>query len=641
MSLMPTPRRFCAPSFLRPVVSAPRRFCAPSFLRPVVSAPRRFCAPSFLRPALALAGLLLLVPAFPASAQSPAGSGYSAPTYGGTGTYDPGGGPPTGPPVKHYSTSSGVPGYGGSAPAGGSTTEYAKGDITTTFTWNGPAPVPQTVIVTQTCVAAWASAYSNPAVAGSCSNALNMPTVKTGPTPENNGPGAFEGYDETGVCGADSSGSPIPYYTAIAGAASLSLPTLSPMASITGSATAGPLTASVSYTAAVSPVIITLTGTLKDSSGRPVLDSKGNQQILVGQGCTAGIVGLPSFPAGSGGSITYAWSVSGTTFQTWQSQTPEIGNDPFDEDASYYVSGPGRLDESSARWYWNDLLPANNGVPVTESVSCTAIVTPPVGQGSAFTVTASKPVSVFRPIWTSTGTGGYMKVNLYSPGSPRYELFAGPTAAQTANGLRGGMNFTATVASPDITLFGTGSLELVQLVTPDRTVSSVDNDYTYSENGQSGLDTGYPYGWNASVPSYQTDDSPGMPLADYLVSLATMNDQFESFLMYFPPSSTQCVPLAHFVWSTSGKAVLPNSTGTWAGYIAQNGSDAAGTVTPSGNTATFLPSNVFPEWTQINGNGTFGLTSPVGGGTFRRIKSKNGNRGYAPKSAHWNANLQP
>ncbi len=42
----------CLEDFMYPsrFVSAPRRFCAPSFLRPVVSAPHCFCAPLFLRP---------------------------------------------------------------------------------------------------------------------------------------------------------------------------------------------------------------------------------------------------------------------------------------------------------------------------------------------------------------------------------------------------------------------------------------------------------------------------------------------------------------------------------------------------------------------------------------------------------------
>ena len=64
--------------------------------------------------------------------------------------------------------------------------------------------------------------------------------------------------------------------------------------------------------------------------------------------------------------------------------------------------------------------------------------------------------------------------------------------------------------------------------------------------------------------------------------------------MYFAPGSSQCVPLAHFVWSTDGSVSMPN-TGGWAAY----GSGSAGTVSPS-NTTNFLPVNSFPNWTQIN-----------------------------------------
>ena len=71
--------------------------------------------------------------------------------------------------------------------------------------------------------------------------------------------------------------------------------------------------------------------------------------------------------------------------------------------------------------------------------------------------------------------------------------------------------------------------------------------------------------------------------------------------MYFAPGSAQCVPLARFVWSTSGNAILP-STNSWANY----GSGSAGPITPSGTTK-FGQSNAFPMWTQIitASSGTF------------------------------------
>ena len=63
----------------------------------------------------------------------------------------------------------------------------------------------------------------------------------------------------------------------------------------------------VGYTASINYVTIALTGTTPDSAG--------NQDILVGQQCSASISGLPTFPAGT--TITHQWTVSGTTFTNW------------------------------------------------------------------------------------------------------------------------------------------------------------------------------------------------------------------------------------------------------------------------------------------------------------------------------------
>jgi hypothetical protein len=85
-------------------------------------------------------------------------------------------------------------------------------------------------------------------------------------------------------------------------------------------------------------------------SGTSVDPSDGSINILIGQYCGASLAGVPSDCT-----ITYAWSVSGSTFQTWQSQTPAIGSAPANLDASYYVDGPGPLTNPTAGWYWNDL----------------------------------------------------------------------------------------------------------------------------------------------------------------------------------------------------------------------------------------------------------------------------------------------
>lgn len=88
-----------------------------------------------------------------------------------------------------------------------------------------------------------------------------------------------------------------------------------------------------------------------------------------------------------------------------------------------------------------------------------------------------------------------------------------------------------------------------------------------------------------------------------------MNNDFEDYLMYKPPYSSQEVPIAHFIWNANGNANSP-STGIWADYAKENGgSDSAGTVTDSDKDATFLESNEFPMWTQID-NANFVLQPP-------------------------------
>ena len=358
----------------------------------------------------------------------------------------------------------------------------------------------------------------------------------------------------------------------------------------------GPLTLSTL------PVAINLTGPATDSHGNLILDGSGNAQILVGQQCTASLSGLPSV---SGATTTYAWSVSGTTFQTWSATTPALPPALANPNASYYVGGPGILTNPTASWYWNNM--AANG-PVTETVSCTATVTPPAGQGSAFTVTATKNVAVYWPLWKCTGTGGAIYVNtsnnirVNSPAYPNdggYWLYAGPT---TGSGETGGMDWNASVLPP-LSVFAAGSLQMVQLIIPGMSFRSTGGDtYNWSTNGQEGLDTAYPYGWSRGAPDYFSGDSPGIPLSQPLVNTvaysATLQDQFEDYLLYFAPGSSQGVPVARFVWSTSGSATIPSSGSTldwsfWAG-------GTAGTIMPSGGLTKFLPNNSFPMWTQNN-----------------------------------------
>lgn len=377
---------------------------------------------------------------------------------------------------------------------------------------------------------------------------------------------------------------------------SMSAPSVSPAASCTVSSGAGSgsyaaVAASVGYVATAYPVTITPYGATPDGHG--------GWAILVGQHCSPALIGIPdALLNNTAHPPVYQWSVSGTKLQSWKVSD--------DQKTTTEEDGPGLLNVASPPgWYWNDLHESN------ETISCMVTLTPPDGQGSPFTVTATQDVKVYVPVWTATGTGGYVKVNLYYNTSNynQYQIYAGATTPMEVADEIDGMNFNASVSSPAPALFADGNLKLVQLVTP-REAETIYNGFSTvvnfpSDYGEEGLDHVYPVPWNtASIPPgpivFTAGDSPGFVLVDQVTYAATLKHDFKDFLMYVAPGSQQPVPVAHFIWSDDGNAKIP-STGLWSDYAKEHGgSDAVGTVTPSGNNATFLPGDTFPMWTQKN-----------------------------------------
>ena len=554
---------------------------------------------SLFAPSLLLLTLLVLASP-PARAQYPGGGGYPGSGPG----YVPSGGGPNGPysggtltltnghgvdAYPYYINGTDQPDFFGNSggplgaygalydtetPNGQTATANASGTIGYAFTWDGGPnndPPPPAVIKTETCTVQYGVLNG----AGSDGN----PLAAAGADPPSPAGSAwactkYSGIDAPGATLTDS----------LAGAFA--------SARATGP-DGGAASAGVFDTVSYSPVSLQLVG--------PTPDNSGNLDILIGQHCGASVVGLPTFP--SGYAVSYQWSVSGSTFQTWSADTPAIGGNDYNPDASYYVDGPGPLTNSTVSWYWSDL----HDEP--EVVGCSITITPPPGQGQALYISLAKTVNVFVPDWAATGTGGYVKIGMHQLSGTNLEVFAGPTSENIANGEPSGMNFEASVAFPLPALFGPGSLELVQLVIPEYFYTRPDGSPRYCLDYQiEGLDSEYPFGWDqdATSQSYTGGDSPGFELSDLEMTSVTLKDQFEDYLMYLPPSpsqiapSSQYVPIAHFVWSVDGSATHP-TTGLWSDYASQNnGSDMAGTVTPSGAATEFLESNSFPEWTQIN-----------------------------------------
>ena len=136
--------------------------------------------------------------------------------------------------------------------------------------------------------------------------------------------------------------------------------------------------------------------------------------------------------------------------------------------ASNHVGGFGKPTDEPLHFYWDDTIPS--GGTKTETLTCTATVTPPAGQGDSITVSATKQVTVWEPTWTATGTAGKMVVNNTYPNyadtnaNPNdYWLWAAPNAGSD---YIAGMIWHTTIASPNPMLFGDGTVDMAQLITP-------------------------------------------------------------------------------------------------------------------------------------------------------------------------------
>ncbi len=510
-------------------------------------------------------------------------------------------------PQNGYGNDFGASSYGGSATVvgvynGSSSAPYVSAKITgpvyAKFHWTPDADHPNSlppsqVTVIERCKVSWTLYDPNNGLSG---------TFNTGLSPSRSSSAYTSGDSVSGIGGVTVSSPGADFQVSC-----------SPSATVSGysSFTCSRSTLAFSFTA--SAVTMNLAGTTPDTSG---VDN-----ILIGQVCKPSL----NIPAGLLGSTTYAWKASGTRFKSWDvtytAGKPQVDATPTTPatpavpptSTSTPSPSPDLITDAMPTWYWNEVVV--NPHTKIETIICTATVTPPPGQGAAFTLTAPiQSVIVQVPAWTATGHGGSMQVNASDTAINGYALYAGP---KPGTGEIAGMSWEATVAAHLGSSFGDGSLILVQTVNPHRTYTTQDaagtiSKYDWSINDKTLLDTSVIYPWAASQPdsaSYSTNDSPGTPLPANKAS-ASISDRFDDYLMYIAPGSSQAqaVPLAHFVWNaTANNVIKPSTSGGWSDY----GAKSAGTVTISTGLApgaTPLPGDPaqsfeawhdYPIWTQV------------------------------------------
>ena len=330
------------------------------------------------------------------------------------------------------------------------------------------------------------------------------------------------------------------------------------------------------------------------SPARPP-NSSGNPQILIGQGCTASLSGIPS---GNGWTVVYNWAASGTTFQTWQSTTPANPSatppTSANPSASYFVPYIGTITNPTAHWYWTE----EAGV---ETVACAVTLTPPAGEGSTFSLTVSRQVAVVEPTYSCTY---YEGVPFVPPAGTKLQ------ASGTSSAHPHGSSWDCQVQTP--ALFGSGgSCNFSQLITPGRSHTYSSGTVSCTENNNTGLDTGCPYpatssdpytvgagtstGWPTDNSQHETGDLPGTATTDTYGSRGTatsisINESFNTFLMYVPPGGdVQPVPLHELDWNWAATPTEP--AGGWA---STNGIQT-GAVTSTASVRDYT----HPEWTRV------------------------------------------
>lgn len=343
--------------------------------------------------------------------------------------------------------------------------------------------------------------------------------------------------------------------------------------------------AAVTFSVTPYPVTINLAGVTPDTNYQP--------NILIGQGCTASIAGIPTALMNTG--PTCQWKVLGTTFQSW-AVTYQAGV----SSTGTLTNGPGPLTYPTASWFWSD--GAIGSTP--EAVSCTVILTPPPGEGSTFTVSPQQAVQVVVPAYTFTCVTGKVQVTpRLVKGVDVLSLWVGPTDKTTR-----GITWTAGATTPAPFPAGEGGWDFVQTVDGGYTRTTTTGPSQSSPTDptkRKGLDGAYPYAPATDMPAFgatfTSGDSPGTPVEDKYTTY-TSGFTFDTYVMYLPPpangAAVQYVPLGQIEWTWSASDTLQNGV-TWETWPAAQSAGTVSPANPPSGVASGVRQTIHPTWTQL------------------------------------------
>ncbi len=323
---------------------------------------------------------------------------------------------------------------------------------------------------------------------------------------------------------------------------------------------------SIGVTVYAAPVVVTLSGTTKDTNG--------SDNILIGQGCTAYIQAGP-LPNGTITFSNFNWTVPGQTFAQFQVATDQSAGQAIPVDSTEWT-------KPNPHWYWSK--------DEAVTVSCTATVS--VNGAVLGTVTGQRAVTIWAPDYLFKPLAGPVSVGTRSAsGGPlSLQLYAGGPA--DANGVWDppGVKNGGRVSTPNLFRLsptgnaGTGSWEFGQIIFPGRWLYYYDNAGSpqvapLNYNGQKLLDNSWPYQYGTAgapwaadsvdqspqpnIPTYWMEDSPGNGLVDYYYR-EKADESFNDYMMYLPPekgNGSQWVPLHLFAWKWQADV---SRFGTWA-----------------------------------------------------------------------------